>query len=163
MSDWWSRRLGGDPPPPRQPSTPPTQTPQWQPQPAGPPPADWAGAGGAGAVPVDPNAVYQVRIGDALSGAAPVHTDGDKAQKDVREGRIDQQCPECGSLNYFSRAWTESGTLIRGPQPAPHCNDCGFPIVQAGSSRGTLAGAKAGGPAKHSHQPTLRDPAAYGT
>lgn len=33
-----------------------------------------------------------------------------------------QNCPQCSSPRYYSRAKSVS----RGPAPAPHCFDCGF-------------------------------------
>lgn len=46
-------------------------------------------------------------------------------------------CPHCGSPRFFSRTNTEGGGLIRGIPPAPHCADCGYPVLQAGSSTGS--------------------------
>lgn len=43
-------------------------------------------------------------------------------------------CPHCGSPRFFSRTNTEGGGLLRGMPPAPHCADCGYPVLQAGSS-----------------------------
>ena len=57
-------------------------------------------------------------------------------------------CPGCGSINYFSRA----GGVTRGPAPAPHCYDCGYPTIQTGSPMGAGQGAKAVGPAHQAVQ-----------
>jgi hypothetical protein len=54
------------------------------------------------------------------------------------------RCPECGSGNYFARKFTENGMPMR-VEAAPRCYDCGYPIVQAGSSRGGATVARASG------------------
>lgn len=172
MSDWWSRRLGGDAPAPQQrPSTPPTQQPNWVPQPPPPPAPNWAGAGGAGAtqapggtqgyIPVEEQALDEQEVFAALAGLIPVETRGDKAAKDVAAGNVEGQCPECGSNNYFSRMYAENGTRLRNP-PAPQCHDCGFPLVQSGSQGGALAGAKKTGNVTQARMPAKGDPAAHG-
>lgn len=46
-------------------------------------------------------------------------------------------CPDCGGSNYMSVA-----------NAAPRCYDCGYPLTQAGSSFGSLAGAHVEGSAK---------------
>lgn len=60
-------------------------------------------------------------------------------------------CPECGSGNYFARKRSEQGMPMRA-EAAPHCFDCGYPVVQAGSSRGSAATARPSGPAKQARQ-----------
>lgn len=162
MSDWWARKLGGDAPPAQQqPSTPPVQQPGWHPQPAGPPPANWSGAGGSGAAPIqqqnfipkEEQALDEAEFFAALHGQLAVETRGDEAALDVAKGNIDAYCPSCKSPNYFSRMYAENGMPLRGPAPAPHCSDCGYPMVQAGSGKGSLAKAKAGGPAHQARSP----------
>lgn len=37
-------------------------------------------------------------------------------------------------------------------EPAPRCYDCGFPIIQAGSSHGSAAGMRASGPTRAARQ-----------
>ena len=46
-------------------------------------------------------------------------------------------CPDCGGANFMSVA-----------NAAPRCYDCGYPITQAGSSFGSLAGAHVEGAAR---------------
>ena len=50
----------------------------------------------------------------------------------VKAGDI-QNCPSCGSRNFFARKFGS----IMGPgglvPPAPECFDCGFPLRQTGS------------------------------
>ena len=71
-------------------------------------------------------------------------------------GKAQQEgpCPECGSNLFFSRTNTE-GMPSRLPPPAPHCHDCGYPLVQAGSSRGEANSMKSSGPARRAKQLTI--------
>lgn len=69
------------------------------------------------------------------------------------------ECPNCGSLNYFSRA---TG-VTRGPAPAPHCYDCGYPTVQTGSPNGPGASVASKGAGKQAVQAHYTPPAAPGS
>lgn len=139
-SDWWSRALGGappaqQPPPVQQPVAPPAQQQTWATPGAHPPP--------------QVSAVDQVNTGDAymdVLGRAALATGGSKRMQE-ESGR----CPECGSGNYFARNYTENGMKLRTPA-SPRCYDCGYPIVQAGSSRGGASLVRTEGPSRQARQ-----------
>lgn len=103
MSDWWSRKLGGQPhvPPPAEPRPParvapmPPQTPK--------------------------NAPHIQVTAENFAEASTMWSGGDASR--TEHGN----CPNCGSALYFSRA--NGGTLYseRGQAtPAPRCYECGF-------------------------------------
>ncbi len=48
-----------------------------------------------------------------------------------------QHCPECGGTNLYSRR-NQSGIQRGDVYAAPHCFDCGWPLVQSGSVGGAL-------------------------
>jgi Zn ribbon nucleic-acid-binding protein len=53
-------------------------------------------------------------------------------------------CPECNGTNFFAQTHDENGMAYRSGPKSPQCFDCGFPIVQAGSRTGALAGSSSG-------------------
>ncbi len=61
------------------------------------------------------------------------------------------RCPECGSGNFFHRRYAESGTPLR-VEAAPRCYDCGYPLIQTGSSHGSAASVRPTGPAQRARQ-----------
>lgn len=131
-SDWWSRRLGSQPP-----AAPPAAPSVYQPVLPGSQP------------PPQPLASDQIQTGDAYMdqvGRAAIATGGSK-QVQEDSGR----CPECGSGNYFSRNYTEQGMRMRNPAAA-RCYDCGFPLIQAGSSHGGATTARTDGTATRARQ-----------
>jgi hypothetical protein len=82
---------------------------------------------------------------DALGRAALATGGSQKVQED--SGR----CPECGSGNYFARNYTEQGMRMRTPA-APRCYDCGYPLIQAGSSHGGANTVRTEGPSHQARQ-----------
>jgi len=106
MSDWWSKKLAGEPPTPQRSPLPPVQAPVKfppaqapqvrQPQPSASPEALPEGA----------------TLSDYLRTGA---TRGGKATR--TETAI---CPECGGNYVFSR---NTGTAVN---PAPRCYECGW-------------------------------------
>jgi len=139
MSDWWARKLGGGQQAPApvetQRSTPalPPRPQQYQPPPLSPMPQEhMPGQPPPGA----PGEQSPESITQALQ--QQVTTIPRQA---VGSNTETQLCPGCGGSNYFSR----STGVVRGPAPAGHCMDCGWPVVQAGSGMGALAGAAASG------------------
>lgn len=140
-ADWYARKLG------RAPSQ-PQGGPVIGPRPAPRQPPVFVPQGGR-AVPVEqqPQTVSPQGVHIPVDEQGQVHA-GDAWQvwqgKDgVKEMKELGGCPECGSPNYFARAQG----VLRGPPPAPHCYDCGYPLVQAGSGMGDLANAKSTGTA----------------
>lgn len=129
-NSWWSRKLGGvgAPQPPRPPQ-------QLQP----PAPSTHSYDAKTGMLTEDDG--FMERIAQAAAS-----TGGSRA---MREGS--GTCPECGSGNYFNRALTESGMAARIPAAA-RCYDCGYPIIQAGSSHGSASALRSAGPAQRARQ-----------
>lgn len=127
-SDWWARKLGNAPPAapsPQQhllPSRAPIQ----------PLPEQYVEQGGDGVL-------------DVLARAA-METGGSKRVKEDSGS-----CPECGSGNYFARKYNENGMPMR-IEAAPHCYDCGYPIIQAGSAHGGATSARAEGKTQAARQ-----------
>lgn len=111
--NWWDRKLGGGQRPAAQPHSYPERRPappqaqviqnpyrnygeQYEERPAG----------------------YQdIGIEEAVAMGESYRPKPGKA-KALGEGN----CPECGSNNFFSRR----NTMMRGPAPAPICEDCGY-------------------------------------
>lgn len=113
-SDWWSRKLSGNPAPTPPRSVPPTTPPirigqqvQYQNAPAH----------SHDSRLLDPTrgATEEIRMGDAIR----LWKGGEAARK---EG--DMRCPECGSQHVFSRR--TNNTSIQGKPPAPRCFECGW-------------------------------------
>lgn len=143
-SDWWAKKLGN----PAQASQPQSPAPvimpgmQQQPQQVQQP-------------------VQQAQPGsyDANTGQ-PVQDDGVMAQivnaalSTGGSQRVKEDsgvCPECSSGNYFARKYTESGMPLR-VAASPQCFDCGYPIIQAGSTRGGATSARNDGTATRARQ-----------
>lgn len=125
VKDWYAKKLGQQ---------------QQQPPPAPayrPAPADF-GRGSPPGVPPVPTYHPNVKGGfvagadgkvDVVASAASWQ--GGKGNKDV------QNCPECGSLAFYSP--NAGGTGIAGRDADKYmrqCYDCGYPIVQFGSHGG---------------------------
>lgn len=113
-SDWWSRKLSGNPAPPPTRSVPPTSPPirigqqaQYPQQPAQTRDNRL----------LDPERAptEEIRMGDAIR----MWRGGEAHRK---EG--DMHCPECGSQHVFSRR--SGNTSIQGKAPAPRCFECGW-------------------------------------
>lgn len=125
-SDWYAKKLGGGAAPPQR-SDP---TPRFTPMP---------GQSAPPRRPPTPEQPYEededvpeghIRVGNAIT-----KWRGGAGNKDATS------CPECGSSNYFTRTNREGGGRWSSDRyPAPHCFDCGFPIVQIGSVGGELGG-----------------------
>lgn len=121
-NDWWQRRLGGGAPAPRptapMPPTTPSQ-PQQQPSPYAP---------GQQLVTPDPPETDRKLTGvddfRAVLESATTTKGGQAARLETN------RCPLCDGGNYFSR------TSGLGKPAAPHCWDCGYPLVQYGSPTG---------------------------
>ena len=115
-SDWWSRKLNGDPAGTTRVSTPPVGyqerpgirigiPPQQQrPAPVQPQRTDV----------LDPNRApsEQVTMGEAIR----MWRGGEATRRET------MTCPSCGSGNVFSR----SKGMINGANPAPRCYECGW-------------------------------------
>ena len=118
MSDWWSKKLSGQPTTPqRSAPTPPTSPPghiqlrnpaQVQPQPT----AHDQRVLDPSRAPTD-----QITMGEALR-----MWKGGEAHR--KEGNL--TCPECGSIYVFSRTGRGAGTTVNGATPAPRCYECGW-------------------------------------
>ncbi len=150
-SDWWARAIGRAAPP----SAPPTgSTAAPRAYPATPPPQGYQQpppqqqTQGQGLFSYDAQTGAQVaddgHVAMLINAAA--QTGGSKK---VRENS--STCPECGSGNYFARKYTESGMPMR-MEAAPRCYDCGYPVVQAGSGRGSANTARSDGKAQPARQ-----------
>lgn len=108
--DWWSRNLGGAPPPK---PVPPAYT--------GVPPAIPHG--------YQPQVPVQQQQQHLRAPTQPQRVDPEnlfeqamtwEGGEGVRKERT--PCPQCGSMHFFSR----SSKVSRGPAPAPVCYDCGY-------------------------------------
>lgn len=110
-SDWWSRKLNNQPPPPRT-NLPPVQAPIKFPPQAITPVAPMQPANSR---VLDPSraATDQISMGDAIH----LWKGGEAARS---EGGM--SCPACGSHLVFTR----SGNRVNGAQPAPRCFSCGY-------------------------------------
>ena len=123
MSDWWSKRLGGAPPP--APSLPPqgpsrTLFARNAPPPAAPQapvyePEEAAEGDILGAHPTKDDATHPAEFGAKLIAAAG-RWRGSVGNKAERE-----RCPQCDSGNFYQRKHGR-----RGPPPAPECFECGY-------------------------------------
>lgn len=111
--DWWARKLGGNGT--SLPSTPPPATPR----------PSYGGVPTASPPPGNPHA-YE-NLSQALQD--PSVWEG-RGQASKTEGR--SRCPACSSPNFFSRR----NAMSRFGAPAPHCFDCGYPLIQFGSELG---------------------------
>lgn len=115
-SDWWSRKISGQPEAPRT-STPPTgfterpgirigipMQQQYQQPPTNHGRTDV----------LDPNraASDQINMGEAIR----MWRGGEAHRRET------MTCPSCGSGNVFSR----SNGMVNGAFPAPHCYECGW-------------------------------------
>lgn len=122
-SDWWARKLSGQPEPPRPVSTPPVSPPMRTairiPTPAQTAPQQYQHQHHQ-QQPVrtdvldpnrEPNA--QITMGEAIR-----LWKGGEANR-----RENMTCPSCGSDHVFSRS---KGTMINGANPAPLCHACGW-------------------------------------
>ena len=120
MSDWWADRLAGKEAQPRTAprvgSTPPilfnTVAPPATATEAPPTPQERYMATQTA---VDPN--EQMTMGEAIRS----WKGGDAHRKEAGN-----QCPECGSTNFFSRMARGAGAGINGNHPAPRCYECGW-------------------------------------
>lgn len=142
-SSWWANRLPGRPSEPPGGAQPPGQ-----------------GFTQAGPVPGYTQAQVQPQID---GGQVASQLSASQMMEAYRAGQIQTQggdgvragetesCPSCRSPNFFRRDHTEGGMLRRGPAPAPHCMDCGYPLVQAGSGLGG-SGIAPTGPARMAQQ-----------
>tara|TARA_B100001964_G_scaffold231459_1_gene286108 strand:+ start:1835 stop:2245 length:411 start_codon:yes stop_codon:yes gene_type:complete len=122
MGDWWSDRLAGKSITPKDTthvrvgSTPPLKF-----TPTNPPPTPMEAPPTsqerymATQTSADPNT--QISMGEAIR-----MWKGGEAHR--KEGN--NTCPECGSVNVFSRMAKGSGTGINGNNPAPRCFECGW-------------------------------------
>lgn len=167
--DWFARKLAERgatrpvaPPaatPPRAPGALPAHMAPYAPQPQ--PVGDYAQQGPEGtpaAPPAVPAGQPQFTTYDAATGAAvaddghvaalynaAIQTGGSRGVKEAAS-----QCPECGGT-MFARDRAENGMKLRMPA-APQCVDCGYPVVQSGSTGGALGHAKSSGPAQRARQ-----------
>ena len=122
MSDWWNKKLKGEPVPKTQ-AMPPTslrfdtvpRPQQTAPQPQQPQQQVTAQNQNL----LDPNRApnEQITMGDAIK-----LWKGGEAHR--REGNL--RCPDCGSQHVFSRTARGSNTMINGAAPAPRCFECGW-------------------------------------
>lgn len=145
-SSWWAQKLGQRQPqqPPQRPqrveATPPV--PQGVPphqRPMAPVPQQFTPDAQQPMAPqthpqatqVDPSQMTQQELVEAnrqmmatrdYGGQIPVKADAQQRHAGT--------CPGCGSGNYFTGDSRGGGV---------HCHDCGYPLVQAGSSMGALA------------------------
>lgn len=131
-ADWYARKLG-QPQAPRREATPPVQQPvHAQPVQYAQPPVPH---------PADPQFQAQERFDQWEN------MDRDQRFQHVLnnvppEGpgtRDAQRCPECGGELLFSQR-NSAGLRTTNVYPAPHCFNCGWPMVQAGSIGGELGG-----------------------
>lgn len=154
MSDggWWDRRLGGGASVPSHPTSypqapqAPVQAPQRQPI-----QNPYRNFGEEPEVSGGPS----IGIGEAVAMGDNYRPKAGKA-KALREGH----CPECGSNNYFSRA----NGILRGPPPAPLCEDCGHNgglFEQTGYALNAI-GAGQGTPVKSARQDQASVHGAFG-
>lgn len=141
-ADWWAKKLGNPAAP--APPAPPTIMPGMQHapprEPAPPPvsgPMSYDASTGA---PMQDDGVMAL-----LANAAQATGGSKKAKEDSGT------CPECNSGNYFAQRRTENGMPLR-IEAAPRCFDCGYPIIQAGSSHGGATAARADGTATRARQ-----------
>jgi hypothetical protein len=72
-------------------------------------------------------------------------------QKAIAHKTEQGRCPACGSGNWYTGA--SSGTPVK-----PHCYDCGYPNVQAGSGMGALSNVTAAGPVRPAMQVQTPNP-----
>lgn len=141
-SGWWARRLQSPttaPTPPQNPNArfapgapPVQQAPQVQ-QPTG--------------VTYDANGAQVPDDGFIATIANAATATGGSRQVKESSGT----CPECGGGNYFAQRRTENGMPLR-VEASPRCFDCGYPVVQAGSSRGGATSARNSGPSRKARQ-----------
>jgi ribosomal protein S27AE len=142
-SDWWARKLGGN--------SAPTQRQQASvimpgmhrepPQQQAPPPQSVPTSYDANTgQPIADDGVMTALVNAALS------TGGSKKVKEDSG-----TCPECGSGNFFAQRRTENGMPLR-IEAAARCFDCGYPLIQAGSSHGGATAARADGTATKARQ-----------
>lgn len=120
-SDWWARRISGNPPAPRTqpssipPTSPPLRFPVQQQQPV---------------YQQHSQTVGNQRLLDE-SQPADAHIDMGSAIRMWKGGEAmrkqgDLRCPECGSANVFHRVAKGGNTTINGKAPAPRCFECGW-------------------------------------
>lgn len=118
MSDWWSKKLKGEPASTPQRSLPTTgfrintvpQTQQTQ---------QTQTVTAHNQSVLDPNRPPTEQI--SMSDAIRLWKGGEAHRK---EG--DMRCPECGSQHVFKRVGRGANTSINGAAPAPRCFECGW-------------------------------------
>jgi hypothetical protein len=116
MTDWWSKKLGGQQPTPQRTyQTPPLSAPIHIP--ASVPMSSPMQAERQDVL--DPNRAptENLTMGEALR----LWKGGEAMRK---EGNM--TCPDCGSIYVFSRTGRGSNSMINGHSPAPRCYECGW-------------------------------------
>lgn len=138
MSDFWSRKLGQQAPPPPQPSAPASARPWWdnsqQVNPQAMPQAQLVYDQQGNAFVVGPN-------GQLMAVQQQDNYTTDKAPS----ARQTQHCPSCGSRDYavIGRAIGPSGSF-----DAMRCFDCGYPVQQEFSGMAIVSSAPVAGKAR---------------
>lgn len=120
MSDWWSKKLKGEPVN-TQPRTLPTglriNTVPQNPQPQQTQQAQVVTANNQNVLDPSRAPTEQISMSDAIR----LWKGGEAHRK---EG--DMRCPECGSQHVFKRVGRGANTSINGAAPAPRCFECGW-------------------------------------
>jgi hypothetical protein len=116
MSDWWSRKLSGQPAAPQRSfTTPPTNMPLRVPN-----------------MPEQNQPVQQAQGSPSVidpSKAPNENVDMGSAIRLWKGGEASKQgmtCPDCGSIYVYSRTARGANTRINGASPAPRCYECGW-------------------------------------
>lgn len=142
-SDWWTRKLSGNPAPAKQqPSS--VIMPGMQGDPSQPAPQ----------VPESVPTSYDARTGQPTADDGVMATLVNAALSTGGSQKVKEDsgtCPECGSGNFFAQRRTENGMPMR-VEAAARCFDCGYPIIQAGSSHGGATSARVDGTATKARQ-----------
>lgn len=155
MGNWFTKRLGNGAAP--APMAPPQAYPQTV---SNPVPGTWPGAQSTGSyVPAPayaPPGAYTSFTSDGrqspddgfvrVINEAAVQTGG---SPEAREGT--GVCPNCRKPSLFQQDRAENGMKLRMPAQ-PHCYECGWPNLQAGSRNGPASLLKARGEAKAARQ-----------
>lgn len=131
MSDWWSKKLTGQPIAPQRtylPTTPPMQMPMPHPAQVQQQQFQQEAVNAKQSV-LDPTQAPTAQID--MSTALRLWKGGEAMRK---EGNM--TCPDCGSGNVFSRSGRGSGTTINGASPAPRCYECGWNGMYDQASQG---------------------------
>lgn len=130
-ADWYARKLSQPAAPARRDSTPPVQQTVAVPQPVpyAQPPIPH---------PSDPQFQAQQRFSwDDMDKDQRFQTILNTVPNEGPGSRDAQACPECGGELLFSQR-NASGLRTTSTYPAPHCFNCGWPMIQAGSIGGAL-------------------------